>query len=69
MKIIDALKHGFALVNHHRKMVGIVYIINAGSAALFAIPLFILFQNKVGKLVVRDSLASTFSYSWWSSLG
>jgi hypothetical protein len=67
MKITTALQHGLSLVSHHRKMVGIIYLVNLCAALLFAFPLFVLFRSQAGSLVIRDELLSGLSYSWWSS--
>ena len=67
MKIINAFKHGLALVNHHQKIIGIIYLVNLCIGLLFAVPLFFLFQTKVGSLVARDDLLSGLNYAWWSA--
>ncbi|MBN1561002.1 hypothetical protein JW998_12185 [candidate division KSB1 bacterium] len=68
MKIRDAFRHGLSLVNHHRKMIGIIYLVNLCFALIVAAPLFTLFHSRVGSLVGRDELLTGLPYSWWSAL-
>ncbi len=67
MKIMDVLKHGFSLVAQHRKMIGVIYLVNLCVGVVFTIPLFKLFHNNVSTLGMRDDLLAGFHYSWWSS--
>ena len=67
MKIFQAFRQGVSLVSRDRKIIGVIYLFNLCVAAIFATPLFVLFHKQVGSLVVRDELASTFNYAWWSS--
>ncbi len=67
MKIMDALKHGLSLIGQHRKMLGLIYLVNLCVGLVFAVPLFVLFHTKVGTLGLRDDLLAGFSSSWWSA--
>lgn len=67
MKIMNILKHGFALVGQHRKMLGVIYLFNLCVGLVFAVPLFVWFNSQVGTLGMRDELLSGFNYSWWSA--
>jgi hypothetical protein len=67
MKIIDALKHGFSLVGQHRKMLGLIYLVNLCVGLVFAVPLFKWFHTQVSTLGTRDDLLAGFNYSWWSA--
>ena len=68
MKIFQAFRQGVSLVARDRKIIGLIYLFNLCVAAIFALPLFILFHKQVGPLVVRGELASPFNYAWWSGL-
>ncbi|MBN1479407.1 hypothetical protein EH223_16440 [candidate division KSB1 bacterium] len=67
MKIWATIRHAISLVGQHRKMVGIIYLVNLCIGLVFSIPLFILFNRHVSTLTMRDDLLSGLHYSWWSS--
>ncbi len=67
MKATDAFKQGISLVTRNSKVIGVIYLFNICVAAVFAVPLFILFYSKVGAQVARDELALSMPVSWWNS--
>lgn len=66
MKIWATIQHAVSLAIQHRKMVGIIYLVNLCIALLFSVPLFISFHGKIGTVLIRDELMSGLHYSWWS---
>jgi len=66
MKIILALKSGFAKVFESIRIIPIIYLFNISLALLLSVSLFYSLKSDTAKRTVRESLETGFDYEWWS---
>lgn len=67
MKLSQIISKGISLVTQHRKLIGIVYLINVAIVFLFSVPMFIILNDHVSLRTIRDQLSVQFDYSWWTA--
>ena len=66
MGVTKIFQNGISLVLDKIKIIPIIYALNISLALALTIPMFLNLNHQIGYSGVRDEMAKSFNYDWWT---